>query len=125
MAKVLVVDDEPLFRDYLRKILEREGYEVVEAADGEDGVRKVNEHEIDLVITDIVMPKMDGIDFIMDLNKRRPNVGVIAVSGGGRPSGCFLIPAKALGAARTLSKPFSRGELINVVSEVLNEVTFN
>lgn len=125
MATVLVVDDEPLFRDYLRKILEREGHQVVEAADGADGVRKVDDNEIDLVITDIVMPKMDGIDFIMDLNKRKPNMGVIAVSGGGRPSGCFLIPAKALGAARTLSKPFSRGELVTVVSEVLNEVTLN
>lgn len=125
MSTILVVDDEPMFRDYLRRLLEREGFSVIEAADGDEGLRKLDEHEIDLVVTDIVMPKKDGIEFLIDLGKRKSNIGVVAVSGGGRPSGCYLIPAKALGAARTLSKPFDRGDLIDAVNEVLNQVTLN
>ena len=125
MATILVVDDEPMFRDYLRRILEREGFSVIAAADGDEGLRSIDEHDIDLVVTDIVMPKKDGIEFLIDLGKRKSNIGVVAVSGGGRPSGCYLIPAKALGASRALSKPFDRGDLIDAVNEVLNQVTLN
>ena len=122
MVQILVIDDEPLFRDYLRRILQREGYSVLEAGDGDQGLRTLDEQAVDLVIVDIVMPRKDGIEVLMELRKRKSGVGVIAISGGGRPSGSYLNPAKALGAARTLMKPFARGDLIAAVHEVLNAV---
>jgi DNA-binding response OmpR family regulator len=125
MTTILVVDDEPMFRDYLRTILVREGYKVIEAGDGNEALHKLDSNQVDLVITDIVMPNKDGIEFLMDLGKRKDTVGVIAVSGGGRPSGCYLIPAKALGATKALAKPFARNELMAAIDEVLNQVTLN
>ena len=122
MAQILVIDDEPLFRDYLRRILQQEGHSVLEAGDGEHGLRTLDEQDVDLVIVDIVMPKKDGIEVLMELRRRKSGVGVIAISGRGRPSGSYLNPAKALGAARTLMKPFARGDLIAAVHEVLNAV---
>ena len=125
MATVLVVDDEPLVRDYVRRVLEREGFSVLEAEDGEHASQKCSQNHVDLVITDLMMPKKDGIEFIVELGKTHPDVGVIAISGGGRPQGCYLMPARAVGADRTLSKPFRRRDLLDAVNEVLNQVTFN
>lgn len=125
MARILVIDDEPTVRDYLRRILEREGFSVLEAGDGEEGLAALDKGNVDLIILDILMPKKDGIEFLIDLRQRTTKVGVIAVSGGGRPSGCYLTPAKALGAAKALAKPFDRADLIDAVRDMLEQVTLN
>jgi CheY-like chemotaxis protein len=122
MARILIIDDEPQIRSMLRLMLERVGYEVAEAPDGIEGIRRYRENPADLIITDLIMPNKDGIGMIIDLKKEFPKVKIIAMSGGGvnRPEG-YLDGAKKLGAARTLTKPIDRDEMLKAVKETLKE----
>ncbi len=122
MAKILVVDDEKQIRLMLRQMLEREGYRVIEASDGKVALRVNREEPSDLVITDLIMPEMEGIKTIMELKKEFPEVKVIAMSGGGKTAPeQYLQFAKKLGADRTFTKPFERDALLKAVFEVLNQ----
>ncbi len=120
MARILIIDDESQIRSMLRLMLERVGYEVIEAADGMDGIRQYRDNPADLIITDLIMPNKDGIGMIIELKKEFPKVKIIAMSGGGvnRPEG-YLDGAKKLGATRTLTKPIDRDEMIDAVTETL------
>jgi len=122
MARILIIDDEPQIRSMLTLMLEREGYEVVEAPDGVDGIKIYRQNPADLIITDLIMPNKDGIGMIIDLKKEFPDVKIIAMSGGGlnKPNG-YLKGAKKLGAACTLTKPIDREEMLNAVRETLKE----
>ena len=122
MARILIIDDESQIRSMLRLMLERVGYEVVEAPDGIEGIRKYREKPADLIITDLIMPNKDGIGMIIDLKKEFPKVKIIAMSGGGvnRPEG-YLDGAKKLGANRTLTKPIDREQMLMAVKETLKE----
>ena len=124
MARILIIDDEPQIRSMLRLMLERVGYEVTEAPDGIEGIRRYRENPADLIITDLIMPNKDGIGMIIDLKKEFPKVKIIAMSGGGvnRPEG-YLDGAKKLGATRTLTKPIDRDEMLNAVKETLKDST--
>lgn len=120
MPRILIVDDEDQLRAVLKEILEIEGYEVAEAADGRAAMEAQRLQGFDLVITDIIMPEMDGIETIMALRKDFPSVKIIAISGGRRVGpGEFLNLAKTLGAHRILHKPFVLQEMLDVVSELL------
>ncbi|MDH5232928.1 MAG: response regulator [Gammaproteobacteria bacterium] len=121
MAKILVVDDEISVRKMLKEILELDRHEIVEAENGEDALEKMKEHQIDLVLTDLVMPKKNGIDVIMHFKDNYPNVAIVAVSGGGGISGRFdyLPIAQLVGAKAIISKPFEPSQLRSVVSEML------
>lgn len=120
MARILIIDDESQIRSMLRLMLERVGYEVVEAADGMEGIRQYRDNPADLIITDLIMPNKDGIGMIIELKKEFPQVKIIAMSGGGvnRPEG-YLDGAKKLGATRTLTKPIDRDEMLTAVRETL------
>jgi CheY-like chemotaxis protein len=120
MSRILIIDDEPQIRSMLRLMLERVGYEVAEAPDGIEGIRRYRENPADLIITDLIMPNKDGIGMIIDLKKEFPKVKIIAMSGGGvnRPEG-YLDGAKKLGATRTLTKPIDRDEMLKAVKETL------
>ena len=122
MERILIIDDEPQIRSMLTLMLEREGYEVVEAPDGVDGIKIYRQNPADLIITDLIMPNKDGIGMIIDLKKEFPNVKIIAMSGGGlnKPDG-YLKGAKKLGAACTLTKPIDREEMLEAVREILKE----
>jgi len=122
MSRILIIDDEPQIRSMLRLMLERVGYEVAEAPDGIEGIRRYRENPADLIITDLIMPNKDGIGMIIDLKKEFPKVKIIAMSGGGvnRPEG-YLDGAKKLGAARTLTKPIDRDEMLKAVKETLKD----
>jgi CheY-like chemotaxis protein len=124
MARILIIDDEPQIRSMLRLMLERVGYEIAEAPDGIEGIRKYRENPADLIITDLIMPNKDGIGMIIDLKKEFPKVKIIAMSGGGvnRPEG-YLDGAKKLGATRTLTKPIVRDEMLKAVKETLKDIT--
>jgi YesN/AraC family two-component response regulator len=124
MARILIIDDEPQIRSMLRLMLERVGYEIAEAPDGIEGIRKYRENPADLIITDLIMPNKDGIGMIIDLKKEFPKVKIIAMSGGGvnRPEG-YLDGAKKLGATRTLTKPIDRDEMLKAVKETLKDTT--
>jgi CheY-like chemotaxis protein len=120
MTRVLVIDDEDLLREAIREMLEDAGYEVAEEADGAAGVRAFREAPADVVITDIIMPNKDGIRTIWELKQLRPELRIIAMSGGvpGGPRSDLPL-ATAYGAARTLQKPFTRAELLGAVAAVI------
>ena len=122
MERILIIDDEPQIRSMLTLMLEREGYEVVEAPDGVDGIKIYRQNPADLIITDLIMPNKDGIGMIIDLKKEFPDVKIIAMSGGGlnKPDG-YLKGAKKLGAACTLTKPIDREKMLEAVREILKE----
>ena len=121
MARILIIDDEEQVRLYLRKMLETEGYEVVDAPDGKVGLRLYRQNPADLIIMDIFMPEKEGLGTIRELRRDYPEVKIIAISGGGKISTLDFLPiAKRLGALRTLAKPFTRQELLDAVQEVLN-----
>jgi len=84
MAQILIIDDEATIRDLLVKILEREGYKTITAADGKEGIRIFRENPADLIITDLIMPEKEGIETIMELRRDFRDVKVIAMSGGGK-----------------------------------------
>ena len=122
MARILIIDDEPQIRSMLTLMLEREGYEVVEASDGVAGIKIYRQNPADLIITDLIMPNKDGIGMIIDLKKEFPDVKIIAMSGGGlnKPDG-YLKGAKKLGASCTLTKPIDREEMLRAVRDILKE----
>ena len=123
MKRILVMEDDTQFRQMLRLILERAGYEVVDAPDGKEGLKLYRQAPTDLVITDIIMPEKEGVETIIELRRDFPNVKIIAISGGGRiDSKACLNMAGNLGVVRTFSKPFDRGELLEAIQELLGEV---
>jgi CheY-like chemotaxis protein len=130
MNRILVIDDEKDIRTALKQILELEGYEVDLAANGKDGLAKLEEHGADLVITDIIMPGIDGVATVGHIKKSRPNLPVIVISGGGNvapasyepgaiSTSAFLASAQQAGAERTLTKPFERQEILGAIRELL------
>jgi CheY-like chemotaxis protein len=120
--RILVIDDEEPVRMIVREMLIIEGYEVVVAGNGKVGLQLFRSDPTDLIITDIFMPEMEGLETIRELHREYPGVKIIAMSGGGE-SGMlsFLSYAKRFGALRALRKPFSREELLTNVQELLAE----
>lgn len=120
MASLLVVDDEKLSRIAVRKVLERAGHGIVEATNGEEGLALLRRQAVDIVITDIVMPTMQGIETIAEIKREFAGLPVIAISGSGRVNNIdYLKSAQEAGADRVLAKPFSQRELIQAVDELL------
>ena len=114
MATILVIDDEEVIRVLLRSALEEEGYEVTEAANGREGLELYRQRPIHLVITDILMPEMSGLDMLLELTREFLNAKVIAVSGAGEEKNVLDV-AKLLGARQTFKKPFSIPDLLGAV----------
>ena len=83
MKRILVIEDNDEHRDMLKEFLENENYEVLEACDGEEGCMICHQIPCDVVITDIFMPKKEGLQIILDLKAEYPNTKIIAISGGG------------------------------------------
>ncbi len=122
MAYILLVDDDELLRRAIGKALRRVGHDVAEAGSGQDAMRAVESKRPALILTDINMPEMDGIEVVMQIRRREPGIPVIAMSGGGIVAKeLLLLNAEALGAVATLSKPFELDELIGTVDRVLAE----
>jgi DNA-binding NarL/FixJ family response regulator len=120
MARIIVIDDHEGVRTAVRSALEPAGHEVLEAGDGDLGLKLLAVSGADLVITDIFMPGPDGIDVLRRVLKEFPKVKVIAISGGD-PRGRFDLRKDMvmLGAARSLAKPFTPADLVKTVREVL------
>lgn len=120
MKRILVIDDEELTLCLLRNLLEGEGYEVVEARDGESGLKLYLESPADLVITDMIMPVKDGLKTIQELRRIDENVPVIAVSGGGAVAKeRYLAIASYLNNVKPLAKPFTKQAVVGLVKELL------
>jgi len=120
MARILVVDDEEIIRFTLRQMLEKAGHEVVEAVNGQEALNSCEERLVDLVITDIIMPEKEGIETIVELRQRQPDLKIIAVSGGGRTKTMdYLEIAERLGADGALAKPLQRQVVMEAVDKAL------
>ena len=116
-ASILVIEDEQSVRGLFRAILEPVGYSIVEATDGQDGLRQVRQRPTDLVITDMYMPRGNGWTVIRELRAHDSRVKILAVAGAGRPE--TYGEALRLGATAMLKKPMSIGELRNAVARCL------
>ena len=117
MAEILVIDDEPQLRRLIARILNGAGHTVHEANNGEEGIELFHRVHPALVITDIVMPDMEGIELIRTLHEEAPTIPILAISGSGHPA--YLRAATGLGATAALAKPFRAGELLSVVERLL------
>ena len=118
MATVLVIDDEESVRKVFQAALAQAGYRVLTAESGQHGLRLLEHQEVDLILVDIFMPDMDGLELIPILRKTRPASKIIAITAGSGEKN-YLYIAKHLGAHDTLMKPFSRQELLDAVASQL------
>lgn len=114
MAMILIIDDEETIRVLLRSALQAEGYEVAEAVNGREGLERYRNRPADLVITDIVMPELNGLDMLLELTREFLHAKVIAISGATEEKN-LLDVAKLLGARQTFQKPFSMPQLLSAV----------
>ena len=117
MYKVLVIEDVVPTLSSIKLMLEQVDYEVTVAEDGEEGVKKYDAGEFDLVITDILMPKKDGFQTIRDIRRSGKRTPILAISGAGLiGSMSYLSIAEEIGATRTLAKPFEKNEFLSAVN---------
>ncbi len=120
VKRVLVMDDDRNMRDIIRLFLEKAGYEVLEAADGAEGLRLCSDGSVDLAIVDIFMPEKDGLEVMGELRNRAVGTPVLAISGGGSSQMPEMLNhATAFGAKDILPKPFSEGELVAAVERLV------
>lgn len=120
--RVLVIDDNEQITSMLQEMLESEQYSVLIAASGAEGIRQLRTEPVDLVITDMLMPDMDGVEVIQEVRRLWPSMKIIAMSGGGvgATPEFYLTLARQLGAMNTMVKPFSREELLDTVREAVD-----
>jgi CheY-like chemotaxis protein len=122
MARILVIDDDVLVLDMLYESLTREGYDVLRASNGEEGLRLYRKEPVDLIITDLFMPEKEGIETIIELRQDFPDVKIIAISGGGRiGTKDYLQMAKIFGVQRTFTKPVAREQLLAAIRVLIKE----
>jgi len=120
MACILIIDDEDDLRRIMRNALVKQGHDVIEARNGTDALDLFEQNPADLVVTDIMMPESDGIEIIIALRRKDPDIRIIAISGGGRVGDTdYLTMAKKFGATQVLAKPFRRQQLVDAVAECL------
>ena len=130
LARLLIVDDEPDVRSAMRRVLERAGYAVRVAANAEQAIEELRTEPVELMITDMIMPKENGAALIASVKTQFPAVRIVAISGGGNfwPEGykreaittsAYLAAATSAGADGVLAKPFEILELLDVIRSVL------
>ena len=130
MASVLVVDDEPEVGEAIRRVLERAGFTVGLAASAAEGLRIMAAAQPDILVTDMIMPKTNGLELIKAVRSQYPRVRVIAISGGGsigplsyKPDAikthAYLAAAREAGAKEILTKPFDMSDLVAAVRRLL------
>ncbi|MEW5757792.1 MAG: response regulator [Pseudomonadota bacterium] len=119
MARILVVDDDPQIRNLVQQILLRANHQIVLAENGAAALALCKQEAPDLVVTDMMMGGMNGIDFICALGREYPGLRAIAISGANQSADYYLAVAKLIGALKILKKPFTRDELLGAVEEVL------
>jgi CheY-like chemotaxis protein len=127
MARILVIDDNDLVRDYLKRALEDAGYDVVVAGDGEQGLRRFKEQAVDLVICDVLMPNKDGLETVREIRTVTGTLPIITMNGGpvvdqtvlDQGEIDYLRMALAFGATRAIAKPFRPADLIALVQSCL------
>src|SRR3990170_6870780 len=118
-ARILIADDEPNICQVLATVLGREGHQVLVSNDGEQAMRLLKEQEVDLVITDVVMRKVSGIDLLHCVRERYPDVPVIMMTAYGTIK--TAVDAIKMGAYDYLAKPFEVDQMKRIVTRALEE----
>lgn len=120
MKRVLVVEDDRAIREMCTVILEGENYTVLKAVNGKDATKILDEEsDIDLIITDIIMPEKEGIQFIREIKRTYPDIKILAISGGGAiDAKQYLELAQNLGADSILEKPFDDQDLMDAINKI-------
>jgi DNA-binding NtrC family response regulator len=121
MAAILLIDDEKSIRNVLKDILQHEGYRIEEAADGEQGLQKLAAQPFDLVLCDIKMPKMDGLEVLQQIMQLQPDVPVIMISGHGTIE--TAVDAVKKGAFDFIAKPPDLNRLLITIRNALDKNT--
>jgi CheY-like chemotaxis protein len=131
MSSILIIDDESDVRDGMKRVLDRAGFAVRAIDDPMDAVAELTRVSADLVITDMIMPKVNGADVIDAIVKNFPTVRILAISGGGNfdvashdpdemVTTAYLTTAMNAGADVVLAKPFDSAELLRAVNAAMN-----
>jgi DNA-binding NtrC family response regulator len=116
---VLVVDDDAGIRNFLRMLLELEGYEVATVRNGNEALQAQRQDPAAIVLTDIFMPEVEGMETIARMREEFPQARIIVMSGGGSYNGAdYLKLAREIGAVKALKKPFAPQDLIDAMREV-------
>lgn len=123
MARILVVDDDNVFAQLICRALQTRGHDVISADDGESAMRTFRKDNFDAVVCDLVMPEREGVQTIRELRQVRPDLPIVAISGG-LSSGRFvdvdiLSMVEKLGADATLKKPFQLSALCKAVEDAI------
>lgn len=117
MTRILIVDDEEEVRRVASAFLEGAGFDTVVATNGAEAMTLLVREQCDVVLTDLVMPEKEGAETVMDLRRKHPEIGIVAMSG--VPGAAFYLrAARMLGAQATLLKPFTREELVDAIKQV-------
>jgi len=119
MADILIIDDEKAIRKTLSEILSFEGYKIDEASDGEEGLKKFRERNYDVVLCDIKMPKIDGIEFLQKAGESNPDIPVIMISGHGNIE--TAVEAVKTGAYDYISKPPDLNRLLITIRNAMDK----
>lgn len=123
MNKILIIEDNIEYQQMLKNVLEKAGFEIKAVSNGKNGLKLLQDKSFDLVITDIFMPVMEGLETIRNLKSEFENVKVIAISGGGHIQDMsFLSMAKELGADFIIKKPIKIKQLISDIKTLLQTV---
>ena len=119
MADILIIDDERAIRKTLTEILSFEGYKIDEAADGEEGLKKFREKTYDVVLCDIKMPKLDGLEFLQKAGEINPDTPIIMISGHGNIE--TAVEAVKKGAYDFISKPPDLNRLLITIRNAMEK----
>ena len=122
VANICLIEDTQMIRETLKRILEKIGHNVKTACDGREGLELFESMKFDLVITDIIMPEVEGIEVLRTVKSKSPDTRVIVMSGGGRVGNMnFLKLAESLGADAILYKPVTKKEFMVALNACLPE----
>ncbi|MDH4125009.1 MAG: response regulator [Gammaproteobacteria bacterium] len=131
MSSILLIDDEFDVRSAVAKVLSREGFEVSTAENVEQGLKLLDKHHFDVLITDVIMPGIDGVQAIRLVREINPDIKVIAISGGGNfgpksyqpqaiTTTAYLQAATTAGADWVLTKPFQKADIVDAVRQLVS-----
>ena len=120
MATILVVEDNDLVRSSLRALLSRAGYDIHEASDGEESIDLFRRNQYELIVTDILLPKMSGIEVVEEMRRLSIDIPIVAMSGGGSLDRELLLrEAAKVGANAVFGKPIENREFVGQINELL------